>query len=78
MQQLTQDHDYIILYGTQTSTAKQAAEEMGRESVRKGYKPCNMSADAFPIFQLPTQKLVVFIIATTGEGECPSSKVNTW
>jgi sulfite reductase alpha subunit-like flavoprotein len=27
---------------------------------------------------LPRQKLVVFIVATTGEGEAPSSMVNTW
>ena len=51
---------------------------MGRESLKKGLKATIMSCDAFPVFQLPTQRLVVFIVATTGEGECPSSMQNTW
>ena len=51
---------------------------MGREAVKKGYKPKIMEMDSFKIFNLPTEKLVVFIIATTGEGEAPTSMVNSW
>ena len=63
----------MILYGTQTNTAKYASEEMGREALKRGFKADIMEMDSFTIFNLPTEKLVVFIIATTGEGEPPSS-----
>ena len=61
----------MVLYGTQTNTAKYAAEEIGREAARRKLKPRIMAFDEFPIMQLPVTKLVVFIIATTGEGEAP-------
>ena len=51
---LSTDQDFFILYGSQTNTAKYAAEEMGRESLKKGLKATIMSCDAFPVFQLPT------------------------
>ena len=70
--------DFLILYGTQTNTSKYASEEMGREALKKGYKPRIMEMDLFKIFNLPTEKLVVFIKATTGEGEAPTSMVNSW
>ena len=61
----------MCLYGTQTNTAKYAAEEIGREASRRKLRPRIMAMDEFPIMQLPVTKLVVFIIATTGEGEAP-------
>ena len=46
--------------------------------MKKGYKAQIMEMDTYQIFELPTEKLVVFIIATTGEGEAPTSMVNSW
>ena len=46
---------------------------MGREALKRGFKADIMEMDNFTIFDLPTEKLVVFIIATTGEGEPPTS-----
>jgi sulfite reductase alpha subunit-like flavoprotein len=37
-----------------------------------------MEMDSFPIHKLPKQKLVIFIIATTGEGDAPTSMINSW
>ena len=37
-----------------------------------------MEMDSYKIFGLPTEKFVVFIVATTGEGEAPSSMVKSW
>jgi len=31
--------DFLILYATQTNTAKYAAEEVGREALRRSLKP---------------------------------------
>jgi sulfite reductase alpha subunit-like flavoprotein len=41
------DYDFVILYGTQTNTAKQASEELGREAVRKHMRPRIMEFDEF-------------------------------
>lgn len=37
-----------------------------------------MGLDEFNIFQLPTEKIVVFIIATTGDGDPPTTMMNAW
>ena len=37
-----------------------------------------MEIDEYPIMQLPTAKLIVFIVSTTGEGEVPETMKNTW
>lgn len=64
--------ELIVLYGTQTNTAKNAAEEIGREAVKRKLKPSVMSMDEFPILKLPvTTSQFVFVIATTGDGEPP-------
>jgi sulfite reductase alpha subunit-like flavoprotein len=65
--------DLIVLYGTQTNTAKYAAEEVGREAIKRNLKPTIMEFDEFPITRLPVSKLIVFIIATTGDGEPPTT-----
>ena len=46
--------------------------------MRRGLKANILSLDAYTIFNLPTEKLVVFIIATTGDGDPPSNMVNAW
>ena len=51
---------------------------MGREAMKRGYRPSIMELDTYPIFQLPTEHFVVFIVATTGEGEAPTSMVKSW
>ena len=63
--------DFVVLYGTQTDTAKAASEELARQALRQGLKPKVMEFDDYPILQLPKTKLVVFVIATTGDGEAP-------
>ena len=70
--------EIVVLYGTQTNTAKYAAEEIAREAIRRKLTPKVISFDEFPIMQLPTTKLVIFVIATTGEGEAPQTMLNAW
>ena len=72
------ESEILILYATQTNTAKHAAEELGRECSLRKLTPRIMEMDEFPIIQLPLQKLVVFIVATTGEGEPPFTMQKTW
>ena len=37
-----------------------------------------MGFDDFPITMLPTLKLAVFVIATTGDGEAPETMLKSW
>lgn len=37
-----------------------------------------MEFDEYPIMKLPVKKVVVFIIATTGQGEAPQTMQNAW
>ena len=41
-------------------------------------KPKVMSFDEYPILQLPTTKIAVFVIATTGDGEAPQTMLSAW
>jgi hypothetical protein len=42
--------DFLILYGTQSNTAKYASEELGREALRRGLAPQIMAMDEYNIF----------------------------
>ena len=56
----------------------EAAHDLGRQSLRKGYRTLVVEMDSFPVMKLPTTKVVLFIVATTGDGEPPSTMMNTW
>jgi sulfite reductase alpha subunit-like flavoprotein len=71
-------YDFLTLYATQTNTAKNASEEIGREALRRGLATRILPFDDYNIFNLPTEKLVVFVIATTGDGDPPATMVNAW
>jgi len=72
------DCDFYVLYGTQTDTAKYAAEELGRQAVKRSFIPRIMEFDEFPIMKLPNTQLIVFIVSTTGDGEVPETMKNAW
>ena len=68
----------LILYGTQTGNAKYVAEDIGRECTRRSIKVRVSSMDAYDITQLPTEKIVIFVIATTGQGDPTSTMKISW
>ena len=70
--------DFVVLYGTQTNTAKNAAEEIGREALKRRLSVTVKSFDEFPILSLPATKIAVFVVATTGEGEAPQTMLKSW
>jgi sulfite reductase alpha subunit-like flavoprotein len=72
------EDDLLILYGSQTNTAKYASEELGREALRRGLQTKIEAFDEYNIFNLPTEKLVIFIVATTGDGDPPTTMINAW
>jgi len=68
----------LVLYGTQTGTAKEVAERIAREGKRRHFHSKSISLDNFSVAELPYQQLVVFVVATTGQGEVPDNMKNFW
>ena len=46
--------------------------------MKKGFAVEILSMDSYNIFNLPLESLVIFIVATTGEGEPPFTMKNSW
>ncbi|EQC40748.1 hypothetical protein SDRG_01820 [Saprolegnia diclina VS20] len=67
-----------VLYGSATGTAADVAEMVGRMAAARQV-PCAVSAmDDFPIASLPSQRYVVFIVASSGDGEAPENMAQSW
>lgn len=70
--------DFTILYGSQTGTAQYFAESLYRSSIRRSYKISISSLDKYPITELPSEKYVIFVVSTTGQGDPPDSMKQFW
>lgn len=46
--------------------------------MKRSLKPRILSFADYNIFNLPTEKLVVFLISTTGDGDPPTMMLNSW
>lgn len=66
----------VVLYGSQTGTAQDVAERIGREAYRYYFTPIVSAMDDFPVKELPTRPLVVFVASTTGQGDDPDNMQN--
>ena len=60
------DHEFKILYGSQTGTAKFAAEELARELSKYDFNILIQSLEDYNFLNLPEENIVIFIVATTG------------
>lgn len=63
----------LILYATQTGTAEDVAELLAREARRRGIASRAVSVDEYDVAKLPSEPFIVFVVATTGQGEEPDS-----
>jgi len=68
----------LVLYGSQTGTAQEVAERVGREGRRLHFNVQVSSFDDFPLNLLPTQSLVTYVTSTTGQGEEPDNMKKSW
>ncbi|KAM7357743.1 NADPH-dependent diflavin oxidoreductase 1 [Cochliomyia hominivorax] len=68
----------LILYGSQTGTAQDVAEQLWRSSKKYGFQGPVLPMDEFPIQKLIEQTLVLFVVATTGDGNEPDNMRNSW
>ena len=69
----------VVLYGSETGCAQDAAEAVCRELKRRYIKSViNLPMDEYDIRLLPTEKIVVFVLSTTGQGEMHSNMLKFW
>lgn len=67
-----------ILYGSQTGTAQDLAEQIWRESKRFHFTGTVMPMDKYDVRYLIDEKLVIFVCSTTGQGEEPDNMKTFW
>eukprot|EP00210_Caulerpa_lentillifera_P005260 g5027.t1 len=71
-------HQLLILYATQTGNSQDVAKRIGREGSSYGLTIKIQSLQNYDIVQLPTERFVVFVVATTGQGDVPDQAKSFW
>lgn len=72
------DRRFVILFGSQTGTAQDVAERIGRKARRYRFRVTVLAMDDYPLAELIKEKLVLFVCATTGQGEEPDNMKHFW
>ncbi|CAE6433466.1 unnamed protein product [Rhizoctonia solani] len=72
------DRSILILYGTETGNAKDAAEKIGRVARRYHFLARVVAMDAFSVPTLIDESLVIFVCSTTGNGIEPANMATLW
>lgn len=72
------EYEILILYGSQTGTAKFAAEELERELFKNKFSAKVSEMDAYNLLNLPEEQFIILIISTTGYGEFPTNAKSFW
>ncbi|XP_054009179.1 NADPH-dependent diflavin oxidoreductase 1 isoform X3 [Hylaeus anthracinus] len=67
-----------ILYGSETGTAQDVAEQIWKSAKRKCLHSTVYAMNDYDIQNLDTEKLVVFVVATTGQGDPPNNMRQFW
>ena len=60
-----------IVYGSQTGNAKRLAEQLTREAEAAGLSVRLARADAYPLRELASERLLYIVISTQGDGDPP-------
>lgn len=68
----------VVLYGSQTCTAQEAAERIWRKSKVLGFKGPVLSLDEYSIKNLIFEHYAVFVCSTTGQGDEPDNMKKSW
>ncbi|KIX97966.1 uncharacterized protein Z520_06044 [Fonsecaea multimorphosa CBS 102226] len=68
----------LVLYGTETGTAQDLAEEIGRTLERLHFYTDVLGLDAVNYGLLHQYTLTVFVVATTGQGDFPENARRFW
>jgi len=71
----------LILYGTQTGTAKDLSERIARDALRTDVKPFLHPMNYMSVGELSTWiagSIVIFVVSTTGQGDTPKTMDVLW
>uniref|UniRef100_A0A1I7V4S7 NADPH-dependent diflavin oxidoreductase 1 n=1 Tax=Caenorhabditis tropicalis TaxID=1561998 RepID=A0A1I7V4S7_9PELO len=68
----------LILYGSETGTAQDLAESMGRECYLRHITARVYDMDEYELGCITTEKVILFIVSTTGQGEMPPNMRRMW
>ena len=68
----------IILYGSQTGTAQDIAEQIWRNSKMYHLQGNVMPMDDYYVKNLIDEQFAIFVVSTTGQGEEPDNMVKFW
>ncbi|KAG8687241.1 NAPDH-dependent diflavin reductase [Ceratobasidium sp. 394] len=74
----TEDRSILVLYGSETGNAKDAAERIGRTARRHHFLARVVGMDNFPLPTLIDEPLVIFVCSTTGNGVEPANMTPLW
>ncbi|KAF8588109.1 riboflavin synthase domain-like protein [Ramaria rubella] len=68
----------LILYATETGNAYGVAQSISREAKRRHFQVVLASVDDYPVADLVTEPIIIFVIATTGSGVEPRAMTPMW
>lgn len=68
----------LVLYGSQTGTAQDTAQRIMRQAQRRRMQVQVLPLDGYNVANLISESLVVFVCATTGQGDPPDNMKNFW
>ncbi|XP_067017223.1 NADPH-dependent diflavin oxidoreductase 1-like [Acropora muricata] len=67
-----------VLFGSQTGTAQEVAERIGREAKRRFLSVTVMTLDDYNVTKLIEEEVVIFVCSTTGQGDEPDNMKKFW
>ncbi|RPA79691.1 riboflavin synthase domain-like protein [Ascobolus immersus RN42] len=73
-----QPRPITILYGSETGTSEDLANELGRMLERCRFQPTVLPMNALDASTLPEHKTVVFVVSTAGQGDLPANALVFW
>lgn len=72
------DRGLLVLYGSQTGTAQDVAERIGREARRRHFRARVSSMDEYDRSRLFDERYIICVAATTGQGDEPTNMKAFW
>eukprot|EP00741_Cyanophora_paradoxa_P001295 tig00000475_g1252.t1 len=68
----------LVLFGSQSGTAEDVAERIAREAERLRFRASVSAMDDWDLERLPEERVVIFVAATTGQGDTPDNMKVFW
>ncbi|XP_077778380.1 NADPH-dependent diflavin oxidoreductase 1-like isoform X5 [Podarcis muralis] len=68
----------LLLFGSQSGTAEDLAQRIGRQAERRRFRVRVGALDAYPVAKLIEEPLAIFVCATAGQGDPPDNMKNFW